>query len=167
VRCVPGRAEALPFGDGSFDVVVSRSALHHFADPQAALREMARVVRPGGRVVTVDVMASESPEDAALHNALEALRDPSHARMLPKSELRAALARAGLEIEDSVEWTNHRQFEEWLRIANAPERVGPLRAVMSALARSGAKAGIGLRLDGEKILFEHSAALTVALKRAA
>jgi ubiquinone/menaquinone biosynthesis C-methylase UbiE len=35
VRCVPGRAEALPLADGSFDVVVTRSALHHFPDPAA------------------------------------------------------------------------------------------------------------------------------------
>src|SRR4029079_3322625 len=81
VRFVPGRAEALPFEDAEFDVVVSRSALHHFLDPAATLREMARVLRPGGRMVTVDVMASEDPAEAALHNALEILRDPSHVRM--------------------------------------------------------------------------------------
>jgi len=50
-RFKPGRAEALPFPDASLDVVVSRSAVHHFADPAAAFREMARVVKPGGRVL--------------------------------------------------------------------------------------------------------------------
>jgi SAM-dependent methyltransferase len=164
VQCVPGRAEALPFEDASFDVVVSRSAVHHFVDPVAALREMARVVQRGGRVVTVDVMSAESPDDAALHNALETLRDPSHVRMLPRSELHQALALAGLTVEDCLEWTNHREFEEWLKIASAPERVKPLKVVMSALARSGAMTGIGLRLEGERILFEHRAALTVAVK---
>ena len=54
-RFVPGRVEALPFENEMFDVVVSRSAVHHFADPPAAFREIARVTRKGGRVITVDV----------------------------------------------------------------------------------------------------------------
>ena len=163
-RFKPGRAEALPFPDASFDVVVSRSAVHHFADPAAAFREMARVVKPGGRVITVDVQSSESPEEAALHNALEILRDPSHVRMLPKSELHHAMAAAGLAIEEAVTWTNHREFSEWMRIAAAPERSGPLEVVMTALAKRGASAGIGLRSEDGKLRFEHTAALTVAVK---
>ena len=164
VRAVPGRAEALPFDDGHFDVVVSRSAVHHFAEPPAALREMARVVRRGGRVITVDVTAAEDATAAALHNALEIIRDPSHVRMLPKSELHAALAAAGLRVESVLGWTNPREFDEWMKITNAPERVGPLRVVMAALARAGQDAGIGLRLEGTALRFEHHAALTVAVK---
>jgi ubiquinone/menaquinone biosynthesis C-methylase UbiE len=164
VRAVPGRAEALPFEDATFDVVVSRSALHHFPDPAAALREMARVVRSGGRVIAVDVTAAEDADAAALHNALEIIRDPSHVRMLPKSELHAQLAAAGLTVQDCVTWTNHREFDEWMKITNAPERSGPLRVVMAALARSGARAGIGLREESGQLRFEHHAALTVAVK---
>jgi ubiquinone/menaquinone biosynthesis C-methylase UbiE len=37
---------ALPFADRSFDVIVSASAFHYFADPIAALREMQRVLKP-------------------------------------------------------------------------------------------------------------------------
>src|SRR5512139_1841184 len=39
-RFVPARAESLPFEDGYFDLVVSRSAVHHFPDPAVVLREM-------------------------------------------------------------------------------------------------------------------------------
>ena len=163
-RFTPGRAEALPFPDASFDVVVSRSAVHHFPDPPAAFREMARVVKPGGRVITVDVQSSESPDAASLHNALEILRDPSHVRMLSRSELHRAITAAGLTIEDAISWTNHREFSEWMKIAAAPERVGPLEVVMTALAQRGASAGIGLRVEDGKLRFEHTAALTVAVK---
>ncbi len=49
-----GHAEALPFGDGACDVVVSSSAFHFFRRPAAALAEMHRVLRPGGGVVITD-----------------------------------------------------------------------------------------------------------------
>jgi SAM-dependent methyltransferase len=165
VLFMPGRAEALPFEEASFDVVVSRSAVHHFQDPTAAFREMARVVKRGGRVITVDVQSAEAADDAALHNALEILRDPSHVRMLPKSELHRSLTGAGLDIEEAVTWTNHREFSEWMKITAAPERIAPLGVVMTALAQRGAGAGIRLRLEGGKLRFEHTAALTVAMKR--
>jgi ubiquinone/menaquinone biosynthesis C-methylase UbiE len=164
VRCALGRAEELPFEDASFDVVVSRSAFHHFPDPAAALREMARVCRAGGRIIIVDVIASEQAEDAALHNALETLRDPSHVRMLPKSELHTEVERAGLVVEQCVEWINKREFEEWLAITNAPERARPLRVVMTELAQRGVAAGIGLRYDSGTIRFDHTSALVVAVK---
>lgn len=47
---VRGDATALPFADGSFDGVCCFAAIHLFADPFAALDEMTRVLRPGGRV---------------------------------------------------------------------------------------------------------------------
>jgi ubiquinone/menaquinone biosynthesis C-methylase UbiE len=49
-----GRAENLPFADEAFDVVVSSSVLHYLRAPDAALREMRRVLKPGGRVVICD-----------------------------------------------------------------------------------------------------------------
>jgi SAM-dependent methyltransferase len=45
-----GDVHALPFADDSFDVVHAHQVLHHVADPVQALREMARVARPGGLV---------------------------------------------------------------------------------------------------------------------
>lgn len=164
VRFQIGRAEALPFDDGSFDVVVSRSALHHFIEPAATLKEMARVMKPGGRMVTVDVTASENAEEAALHNALEILRDPSHIRMLAGEELERHLAAAGLQVESRTAWINHREAGEWMKITNAPERIAPLKIVMTDLAQRGATAGLNLRVEDGQILFDHRPALTVAVK---
>ena len=43
--------EALPFADGSFDVIVSRYSAHHWPHPQRALAEFRRLMRPGGRLL--------------------------------------------------------------------------------------------------------------------
>jgi demethylmenaquinone methyltransferase/2-methoxy-6-polyprenyl-1,4-benzoquinol methylase len=48
---VCARAEVLPFPDAAFDRVLVVDALHHFADPPSAMGEIARVLKPGGRVV--------------------------------------------------------------------------------------------------------------------
>ena len=56
-----GRAEALPVASGSCDAAFSSMVLHHVADPAAAVCELARIVRPGGRVVVSDLV--EHDED--------------------------------------------------------------------------------------------------------
>ena len=63
-------------------------------------------------------------------------------------------------------WVNRRELGEWLKITNAPERLGPLKVLMGELARRGASAGINLRIEGESIRFDHTAALTLAIKDA-
>lgn len=118
------------------------------------------LARAAGEVVGCDI----TPQMLEKTRARCAIAGLANVRMLPKSELHQALTRAGLRVESCVQWTNHREFEEWLKITSAPERAAPLKVMMSALALSGAKAGIGLRLEGEKILFDHTAALTVAVK---
>ena len=54
VRFQQGDVMRLPFPDASFDVVFCRYLLVHLADPASAMREMMRVVRPGGRVVAYE-----------------------------------------------------------------------------------------------------------------
>jgi SAM-dependent methyltransferase len=54
VTFVECSAERLPFPNGSFDAVLERDALHHVEEPGRALREMRRVLRPGGIAVIVE-----------------------------------------------------------------------------------------------------------------
>jgi ubiquinone/menaquinone biosynthesis C-methylase UbiE len=159
-----GNAADLPFADADFDAVVTRLSVHHFERPDLVMSEIFRVLRPDGRFVVADVIASEVPAEAELHNAIEILRDPSHVRMLPASELTALVEQAGFIIESKATWDKPREFEEWMGIVNDPSRVPPLRAVVRALACAGASAGIGLSEDGRQIRFFHRWNLIVARK---
>jgi ubiquinone/menaquinone biosynthesis C-methylase UbiE len=89
-----GDAMALPFVDGSFDLVACRSSLHHFLDPQRAVAEMARVCRPGGRVVVSDMVAPAADVRADF-DELHRLLDPSHVRALLDHELAEIVGAAG------------------------------------------------------------------------
>lgn len=91
-------AERLPFDDASFDLVVTRYSFHHFVAPEKVLREMARVCRPGGRIVVADVVMPAGKVGA--FDAMERLRDPSHTNTLTREKLDTLVGEAGLIAED-------------------------------------------------------------------
>src|SRR5262245_35502544 len=75
-------SDALPFASGCFDAVLCKGSLDHFDRPRAAIGEMARVAKPGGRVV----LAVANFESAACRaaRALDALREGWLGRELPR-----------------------------------------------------------------------------------
>ncbi len=125
------RADTLPFSDATFDVAISRFSIHHWPDPAGSLREVARVLRPGARVVLVDLVA---PEDAGLDtflNAVELLRDPTHGRTPRASDWRAVIATAGLVGDIVRAWRFRHATEDWLsRTAPAPWRADAVRRML-------------------------------------
>jgi ubiquinone/menaquinone biosynthesis C-methylase UbiE len=145
-----GEADAMPFLEGSFDLVVSRFAVHHFADPAAVLAEMHRVCRPGGRVAIMDIVVAE-PELADEYNQRERLRDPSHALALTAEQLRATMEGAGLEIAGFVERDRPLPLQRWLAQTEPPPDVASqLRAELEAELADGAPTGMRpQRRDGE------------------
>src|SRR3546814_6104716 len=78
----------LPFDDDHFDAAVSLLMLHHVIDWEVAIYELARVVRPGGRVVGYDLTATSGAR--LLH-----LADRSPHRLLTPEELRRQLVASG------------------------------------------------------------------------
>lgn len=150
-----GVAEALPFDDGVFRAAVTRLSPHHLIEPGRALVELARVLAPGAPLIVGDIVSSAVPEEAALHDALEQLRDPSHVHCLSEAELLGSIAAAGFAVEHVESWDNPRSFDEWAAIVEQARSIEPLRLVMRALADAGADAGIDLRNDAEQLGFVH------------
>jgi demethylmenaquinone methyltransferase/2-methoxy-6-polyprenyl-1,4-benzoquinol methylase len=64
IGLVLGRAEQLPFADGSFDALTFTYLMRYVADPEATIRELARVVRPGGCVANLEFAV---PTNRLLH----------------------------------------------------------------------------------------------------
>jgi SAM-dependent methyltransferase len=100
-------AERLPFDDGSFDVVVTRIAPHHFTDIRAAVAELARVSRD--RVVVEDTLYTSEDVERA-----EKLRDPTHIRSYTEEEWRTMLADAALEVQRVEFFEKTHDLDAWL-----------------------------------------------------
>src|SRR5262245_60494836 len=61
VELVRGEAEVLPFADGEFDHLTFTYLLRYVDDPGATLRELARMVKPGGRIASLEFMLPPNP----------------------------------------------------------------------------------------------------------
>lgn len=120
-----GDATALEFGDASFDGAVTRFSLHHIPAPRRVLEEMARVVRPGGRVIVSDILGDEDRESAAWHEEVERLRDPSHWAFPTAASLRKLGEASGLELEVERRIPLDLDYEDWLaRGSGGPAAAG-------------------------------------------
>jgi ubiquinone/menaquinone biosynthesis C-methylase UbiE len=159
---VESLAECLPFATAAFDCVVTRLSIHHFPDPRVVLREVRRVLKSDGLLVIGDLISSEDPAERRLHNALEQLRDPSHVRMLPESELLQVIDRAGFRVTASDHWLQHRRFHEWAAIVANARALHSLEVVMRAIAQAGITAGVDLRATADSVEFVHRWAFIAA-----
>lgn len=73
---------ALPFGDGSFDAAICAYGVRNFADIPAGLRELHRVVRPGGRLVVLELSTPRSPLVRPFYNLYTRVLIPAAGRII-------------------------------------------------------------------------------------
>lgn len=128
-----GPAECLPFEDACFDHVISRYSAHHWSDLGLALREVRRVLKPGGRAVFIDVASPGQPLLDTYLQAVEVLRDTSHVRDYAPAEWLAQVSEAGLEPLDQRRQRLRLEFVTWIARMRTPE---VMREAILALQRA-------------------------------
>ena len=96
---VVGASDDLPFADREFTAVISTTAFHHFPDPEASVREMARVLAPGGRIVIGDSVRDTLP--AKLGDAFLRRFERGHVGLQDEEGFERLLAEAGIDVPSS------------------------------------------------------------------
>ena len=159
-----GDVEHLPFRDSGFDVVTCRFSFHHFPGPWISLCEMARVLRPGGRLVIEDMLSSEDAAKSEYQNKMENLRDPSHIKHYKASELERMLQEAGLVVVDRVGGGSDFDFGHWIEMADPPAgNVEMIREMMEA-SMEGDRSGLDVRVKDGRMVFSYTTAIVVGRK---
>src|SRR4249920_376186 len=159
-----GDVELLPYPDGAFTIVVSRFTFHHFQNPLAVLKEMVRVCAPSGRVVVADVAVSADATKAAEFNRMEILRDPSHVRAMPASELRELFRSARLPEPRATAYELRDELENLLRRSfPSPGDDQKIREIFAASALDD-RLGIPVRRQESRIHYAYPVAVLAALK---
>nr|BFE59034.1 methyltransferase domain-containing protein [Dactylosporangium thailandense] len=118
-----GRLPDLPFADAAFDAVVANFVVNHVPDPAAAVADLARVTKPGGRVA-ITVWPRPAPPLQQLWNDILAALDIEPAPSIVPEPLNfprtvdgvaALLSKAGLRnvSSETIEWSHHTDLESW------------------------------------------------------
>lgn len=142
-----GDVERLDAPDASFDLVTSRYSAHHYPRPLQALREIRRVLRPGGAFLLVDVVSPDGPAQDTFLNAIELLRDPSHVRDQTAAQWLAMLAATGFAGEVLGTWPLRLEFDSWTARMRTPEaEVAQIKRLMDGAA-SETRAALAFEAD--------------------
>ena len=141
-------ADALPFATASFDVVGTRYSAHHWCDLPAALRELRRVLRPGGRLLVVDLLGEDQPLADTWLQAIELLRDPGHVRDRSFAEWAALLQQAGFAVDRARRFRIELEFASWIaRMRTPPELAAAIRTLQSRASHE-VHAALSIQPDG-------------------
>ncbi len=103
----------LNFSDGQFDIVVSRFAAHHFFNVKKAIREMCRVLRPGGKFYVLDCSVVDGDETEEEINRIELLRDSSHQCLYSPRQWNHVLEGLPLIIQLTVFIKENYELPQW------------------------------------------------------
>jgi len=166
IRYLVGDGALLPFRAASFDAVTAFMSLMDTADPELTLREVARVLRPGGAAALIDNVVPENIAAARHINALEKLRDPSHNWAYTAADWLGFFAAAGLEVTHCEIFRKTRDFDYWNDTLGVDEKRRAQLRVLMLQAPAAARAALEPVVVGGTLQFKLTEILVVACKAA-
>ena len=156
VQYVEGDAENLRFQAESFEIVTCRLTFHHFGDAAKSLREMKRVLTPGGRIVLYDFLAPADEGKATSLNEIELARDPSHVKTYRHVEFKELFKQCGLVEKGRITSMFRRHFDHWMAFVGPDDdRKKKVRALIEATIEDNG-AGLGARIREGVLTFTHT-----------
>lgn len=141
-------AENLPFDAASFDVVISRYSAHHWHDVGQALREVKRVLKPGGKFILMDIASPGHPVLDIWLQTIEMLRDPSHVRNYSQGEWLRMINESGMNAKQLVADRLDLDFASWIERMQTPETLATAIRVLQGNASDEVKAYFNFADDG-------------------
>lgn len=158
---VLGDAAELPFLNASFDIILSRLAFHHFPDWEHPFAEMVRVLKPGGRLVLIDMEAAEESLRST-QDHIETLRDPSHQHNLSQTEMLALYRRHGLTVSCCETVRMPVLLQNWLDHTHTPPQVQTtIQHQMQQELAGGPKTGFAPYLQDGQLWFDQRWVLVI------
>ena len=143
-----GAAEAIPFPDASFDMVLSRYSAHHWHDFVKGLREARRVLKRGGHALFADAVTPGAPLLDTFLQSIELLRDPSHVRNYTRAEWEHGLREAGFRLGTASLHRVPLDFTSWVQRMRTPEiHIAAIRSLEQRMAAE-VTAHFDIREDG-------------------
>jgi ubiquinone/menaquinone biosynthesis C-methylase UbiE len=157
--------QAIPFRNEGFEIVVCRLLIHHSHKPEEILREMVRLLKPGGILILADLLAADDPVKRATQNTIEARRNPSHVAIYTADQYRKMIVHAGLTVEADAVAVFERELEDWLNdVQSDPATRNVVREMVEAGAETDAT-GLKVRRQGAKFIFDQRLFYVKAVKK--
>ena len=164
ITFVLGDAAELPFLNGSFDIVLSRLAFHHFPDVKQPFAEMIRVLKPGGKLVLIDMEAAEEPLRET-EDSIEKMRDPSHVRNLSENEMLALYRDNGLSVSCCDVTKMPVVLQSWLEHTKTPPEIQTqIKNKMFDELNGEGKTGFAPYVHNKELCFEQRWVLLIGKK---
>ena len=114
--------EQTPFEDGSFSVVICRSAFHHFHDYTEIFNEMIRCCQGGGRISVQDIIAYPDERIDNFFEEFERTVDVSHHKTLTKEYIESLYNQKGIKIKNTFEIEIELNFQDYLGHAEQSDK---------------------------------------------
>lgn len=161
---VQAAAEVLPFASDSLDLVTCRLAAHHFPSLEDAVREVARVLGPGGVFLLADTVSPDDDAVATWMDEVERRRDPTHVCNRKPSYWQKLLEAHGFRITHKLPKRVHLEFNDWVERAGTPEAEAASLHKEFLKAPMKVREAFGIRSAGRDILFHWPCLVVRAVK---